>query len=102
MITAEKEIRRVRLYVEDTYLELGVSGTSGQRAILVEAMALLDNVLKTGQTDQEYEQGFMHAITRLEHVQQDMQGIRFMKERSFTKELIESLQRIAQDEEVSV
>lgn len=102
MITAEKVIRRGRLYVEDTYLELGVSGTSGQRAILVEAMALLDNVLKTGHTDQEYEQGFMHAITRLEHVQQDMQGIRFMKERSFTKELIESLQRIAQDEEVSV
>lgn len=102
MITAEKVIRRGRLYVEDTYLELGVSGTGGQRAILVEAMALLDNVLKTGQTDQEYEQGFMNAITRLEQVQRDMQGIRFMKERSFTKELIESLQRIAQDEEVSV
>lgn len=99
MITTEKVIRRGRLYVEDTYLELGVSGTSGQRAILVEAMALLDGVLKTGH---EYEQGFMHAIARLEQVQQDMQGIRFMKERSFTKELIESLQRIAQDEEVSV
>ena len=99
MITTEKVIRRGRLYVEDTYLELGVSGTSGQRAILVEAMSLLDGVLKTGQ---EYEQGFMHAIARLEQVQQDMQGIRFMKERSFTKELIESLQRIAQDEEVSV
>ncbi|MDI3234200.1 hypothetical protein QK289_04200 [Exiguobacterium antarcticum] len=102
MITAEKVLRRGRLYVEDTYLELGVGGTGGQRAILVEAMALLDNVLKTGQTDQEYEQGFMHTITRLEQVQQDMQGIRFMKERTFTKELIASLQRIAQDEEVPV
>ncbi|UKS54891.1 hypothetical protein [Exiguobacterium acetylicum] len=101
MITAEKMLRRGRLYVEDTYLELGVSGTVGQRMILVEAMALLDRALETKRTESEYLQQFESAIERLEQLLNDMHGIRFNKDRTFTLQLVTTLRQISSGEEVS-
>ena len=101
MITAEKMLRRGRLYVEDTYLELGVSGTVGQRTILVEAMALLDRALETERTESEYVQQFESAIERLEQLLNDMHGIRFNKDRTFTLQLVTTLRQISSGEEVS-
>lgn len=101
MITAEKMLRRGRLYVEDTYLELGVSGTVGQRTILVEAMALLDRALETERTESEYVQQFESAIQRLEQLLNDMHGIRFNKDRTFTLQLVTTLRQISSGEEVS-
>lgn len=101
MITAEKMLRRGRLYVEDTYLELGVSGTVGQRTILVEAMALLDRALETERTESEYVEQFESAIQRLEQLLNDMHGIRFNKDRTFTLQLVTTLRQISSGEEVS-
>lgn len=101
MITAEKTLRRGRLYVEDTYLELGVSGTVGQRTILVEAMALLDRALETERTESEYVERFESAIQRLEQLLNDMHGIRFNKDRTFTLQLVTTLRQISNGEEVS-
>lgn len=101
MITSEKSLRRGRLYVEDMYLELGVSGTVGQRTILVEAMALLDRALETERTESEYVERFESAIQRLEKLLNDMHGIRFNKDQTFTLQLVNTLRQIASGEEVN-